>query len=52
MNIEILYSTIGEELSKGAFFYLLIQLMHELNFVGIKVAIDDVFLNMVTKDTL
>jgi hypothetical protein len=48
VDAEVLHSTIGEELSRAAFFHLP---MAELDFVGIDVAVDDVLFNLVTKDS-
>ena len=49
IDAEVLHSTASEELSRGAFFPL--RPMAKLDFVGINIAIDDVFFNLVTKDT-
>jgi hypothetical protein len=51
VDLEILYSTSGEELSGGAISTFSIRPMAELDFVGINIAVDDVFFNLVTKDT-
>ena len=51
IDVEILHSTIGEELSRVPSSTFSIGPVAKLNSIGINIAIDDVFFNLLTKDT-